>query len=101
MAGAEDGRDEADRPEPFVTGAAFWALMARWGVADAQALQLIAGPPPTKTGKRPRFRLVGEQVQTFSLLRAIDQHLTDLYRDPVPFLTTPNRDKPFARKAPI
>jgi hypothetical protein len=24
-----------------VTGAAFWALVARWGLPDAQALQLI------------------------------------------------------------
>lgn len=97
----EPGLDDADRPEPSVTGAAFWALMSRWAVPDDLALDLISGPPRTKTGRRPRFRLVGEQVQTFSLLRAIDQHLVDLYRNPVPFLSTPNKDKPFSRKSPI
>jgi hypothetical protein len=92
---------EADAPQHSVTGAAFWALMARWAVPDELALQIIAGPRRTKTGKRPRFRLVGEQVATYSLLRAIDQHLVDLYRDPVRFLSTANKAKPFARKSPI
>jgi hypothetical protein len=97
---SDDGTEQ-DAPEPSVTGAAFWALMDRWGVPDDLALQLIAGPARTRTGKRPRFRLVGAQVETFSLLRAIDQHLIDLYRDPAPFLSTPNKDKPFARKPPV
>jgi hypothetical protein len=45
-----------------VTGAAFWALMARWDVPDAQALQLI-GQPPSASGKRPRFALNPDQVE--------------------------------------
>ena len=92
---------EEDQAQRSITGAAFWALMARWGVPDDAALALIAGPPRATTGKRPRFRLVGPQVETFSMLRAIDQHLVDLYRDPAPFLSAPNKEKPFARKSPI
>jgi hypothetical protein len=97
----EPETDEADEPEPFITGAAFWALMTRWSVPDDLALALIAGPPRPKSGSRPRFRLVGEQVETYALLRAIDMHLADLGKDPAAFLAAPNHDKPFARKPPI
>jgi hypothetical protein len=90
-----------EKPEPSITGAAFWALMDRWGVPDELALPLIAGPPRTATGKRPRFRLLGEQVARFELLRAIDQHLVDLHRDPAPWLAKANPAKPFARRKPI
>ncbi|HYZ60955.1 MAG TPA: hypothetical protein VE650_00760, partial [Acetobacteraceae bacterium] len=89
-----------ERPEPSITGAAFWALMARWQVLDELAVQIIGGPPMTSTGKRPRFRLVGKQVETYHLLRAIDDHLAGLYRDAA-WLSRPNKDKPFARKTPI
>jgi hypothetical protein len=92
---------EEDKPEPSITGAAFWALMARWGVADDLALPLIAGPPRTANGKRPRFRLVGEQVDRFELLRAIDRHLVDLRRDPAAWLAKVNAGKPFGRRKPI
>jgi hypothetical protein len=91
----------ADAPEPSITGAAFWALMARWGVADELALPLIAGPPPTANGKRPRFRLVGAQVQRFELLQAIDRNLADLRLAPAAWLAKPNPAKPFARRRPI
>jgi uncharacterized protein (DUF2384 family) len=42
-------------------------------------LRLIAGPPLTGTGKRPRFRLTGEQAERFALLRQIDRHATDIF----------------------
>jgi hypothetical protein len=51
-----------------------WELMDRWEVPNEPALRLIAGPPLTSTGKRPRFRLIGEQVERFTLLREIDRH---------------------------
>jgi hypothetical protein len=53
--------------------------MDRWEVPNEPALRLIAGPPLTKTGKRPRFRLIGEQVERFVLLREIDQRGCDLW----------------------
>lgn len=59
---------------PSITGAALWELMDRWEVPNEPALRLIAGPPLTSTGKRPRFRLIGEQVERFTLLREIDRH---------------------------
>ncbi|HEX3349111.1 MAG TPA: hypothetical protein VHS58_13525 [Acetobacteraceae bacterium] len=60
-----------------VTGAAFWALMDRWGVADTDALRLIGGPPLTAKGTRPRFRLTGGQVSVFQQLRTIDRLYSD------------------------
>lgn len=94
--------DETEEPpERSVTGAAFWALMARWGVPDELALPLIAGPPRTAAGKRPRFRLVGKQVERFELLRAIDQHLVDLHGDPAPWLAKVQAAQPFGRRKPM
>ena len=61
-----------------VTGAAFWALMARWVVPDDQALKLI-GQPPSPSGKRPRFALTAEQADRLELLRDIDRHATDIH----------------------
>lgn len=90
-----------DRPEPSVSGAAFWAVMDRWKVADDLALGLIAGPPRTKKGSRPRFRLVGAQLETYALLRAIDRHLEDLRQDPAAWFAAPNREKPFSRRSPL
>jgi hypothetical protein len=74
--------DDASSPSanpPSITGAAFWALMDRWQVPDEAALDVIAGPSLTKTGKRPRFRLTGEQVERFTLLRQIDRHAADVF----------------------
>ena len=59
---------------PSITGAAFCELMDRWEVPNEPALRLIAGPPLTSSGKRPRFRLTGEQAERFALLREIDRH---------------------------
>ena len=53
--------------------------MDDWNVPDEAGLRLIAGPSVTRAGKRPRFRLTGEQVERFVLLREIDRHLIDLY----------------------
>ena len=64
---------------PSITAAAFWELMDRWEVPTEPALRLIAGPPLTSTGKRPRFRLTGEQVERFVLLREIDRHAAAIF----------------------
>src|SRR5689334_18194019 len=69
-----------------ITGAAFWALMDSWRISDDAALRLIGGPPLTSTGKRPRFRLVGEQVEKFELLRQVDRQLVDIYGQPFTWL---------------
>ncbi len=101
MAGSQDrSGDESDAPERSITGAAFWALIDRWRVADEQALALIGGPPRPASGKRPRFRLAGAQVDRYELLRAIDRHLEDLRLEPAPWLATRITEKPFGRKTP-
>ena len=53
--------------------------MDRWEVPNEPALRLIAGPPLKSTGKRPRFRLTGEQAHRFALMRQIDQHATAIF----------------------
>ena len=98
---AEDSAVEEEAPERSIGGAAFWALMDRWGVPDEMALRLIAGPAPKRKGARPRFRLRGAQVETYELLRGIDRHLEDLFGASRAWLSAPVRDKPFARRAPL
>ena len=84
-----------------ITGAAFWVLMDRWQVPDETALRLIAGPPLTSTGKRPRFRLTGEQVERFILLRELDRHAADIFGDPATWLARSNRAAPFSARTPL
>jgi len=94
--------DDIDAPPaPSITGSAFWALMTRWQVPDEVALRLIDGPPMSRTGKRPRFRLVGLQVATYEMLRGIDRHLEDLHGRSVEWLSKPVAAKPFGRKTPV
>jgi hypothetical protein len=83
-----------------VTGAAFWALMKRWGVPDDQALELI-GQPPSPSGKRPRFALTTEQADRLELLRDIDRHATDIHQDAGAWLRRPNRSTVFGGRSPI
>jgi len=68
--------DEASPQRGGVTGAAFWALIDRWGIPDVQALKLIGhAGGQTRTGKRPRFRLSPEQAELLGYLREIDEQL--------------------------
>ena len=83
-----------------ITGAAFWALMDRWRVPDEAALRLIAGPSLTKSGKRPRFRLIGEQVERFMLLRQIDQHAGDIFGLAAQWLISPGPSA-FSGRTPL
>jgi uncharacterized protein (DUF2384 family) len=73
--------------------------MDRWQVPDEAALRLIAGPPLTKAGKRPRFRLIGEQVDRFMLLRQIDQHAVDIFGSAAKWLTRPR--SAFSGRTPL
>lgn len=93
--------DDREAPERSITGAAFWALMDRWGVADEVALHLIDGPAPKRPATRPRFRLLGPQVDTYEKLRGIDRQLEDLFGTSRAWLTTALRDKPFTRRTPL
>jgi hypothetical protein len=84
----------------FVTGSAFWALMARWSVPDDQALQLI-GQPPRASGKRPRFALNPDQAERLELLREVDRHATDIYQDAAGWLQRVNRSTMFGGRSPV
>jgi len=97
-AGEETDRSSRTEPHaldrtspPSITGAAFWELMDRWEVPNEPALRLIAGPPLTKTGKRPRFRLTGEQAERFVLLREIDRHAAAIFGTTSMWLARANR----------
>ena len=54
-------------------------------------MRLINGPPSTSTGKRPRFRLTGEQVERFVLLREIDRHAGAIFGTASMWLARANR----------
>jgi uncharacterized protein (DUF2384 family) len=88
---------QAQKP---ATAAAFWALMARWGIPDAEALQLI-GQPLSASGKRPWFALNPEQAGRLEMLREIDRHATDIYQDAGEWLRRPNQTTMFAGMPPI
>lgn len=92
---------EDPAPEPSIAGAAFWALMDRWGAPDEAALRLIAAPSRRTAGGRPRFRLRGAQADTYGLLRGIDRHIEDLFGASRAWLSTGIQDKPFARRTPL
>ncbi len=89
----------AQAPKP-VTAAAFWALMARWDVPDAEALQLI-GQPASASGKRPRFALNPDQADRLGMLREVDHHATDIYQDAGEWLRRPIQTTMFAGMPPI
>jgi hypothetical protein len=63
---------------------------------------LIDGPPLTANGKRPRFRLIGSQVDTFQRLREIDRLCAGLYGDDAPsWLARPNDAPVFGGRSPL
>ena len=75
--------------------------MDRWHVPDEAALRLIAGPPLTSKGRRPRFRLTGEQVERFAFLSEIDRHAADMFGEAGIWLTRSNRAPPFSGRTPL
>jgi uncharacterized protein (DUF2384 family) len=64
-------------------------------------LRLIAGPPLTGTGKRPRFRLTGEQVERFTSLREIDRHAVDIFGEAATWLARSNPAAVFSGRTPV
>ena len=64
------------------------------------ALRFIAGPP-IRAGKRPRFRLLGQQAAAYQVLRAIDGHLAMLKEAPHAWLSRPIAGRPFGRRKPV
>jgi hypothetical protein len=79
-----------------LTSSAFWALVDRWQIPDLGALQLIGhGGGLSKKGTRPRFKLLGEEVEMVKLLLEIDSALSTLGLDPRSWLTKPVKDAPF------
>ena len=84
------------------TGKAFWALMAAWRVADAEALELIGFPGKLgRDGKRPRFRLTTRQAKALGFLQEIDQALRAINQDPVGWLHRKQRSAPFSGRSPL
>ena len=75
--------------------------MDRWQVPDQPALRLIAGPPLTSKGKRPRFRLTGEQVERLAFLSEIDRHAADMFGEAATWLARSNRAPPFSGRTPL
>jgi len=84
------------------TSTVFWALMDRWKLSDAEALDLIGHPGGlTKKGTRPRFRVVGEEARLFGQLQEIESALSLLAANTAAWMRRPNRDAPFRGQSPI
>jgi hypothetical protein len=85
----------------FLSSARFWQLMARWGVSDAEALDLIGfAGKPRKSGKRPRFRFSPHQKRLTSYLIEIDTALGNADLD-AGWLAGSNRSAPFSGQSPL
>jgi hypothetical protein len=81
--------------------AEFWALMARWRVPDAMALDLIEFPGKIgASGKRPRFRFVTRQQRITSFLVELNSALAAAGHDPT-WLHRKNRAPPFNGRTPL
>jgi hypothetical protein len=80
----------------------FWLLMDRWSIPDIAALELIGHPGGlTKKGTRPRFKLVGQEVDMLRGLLEIDAALMPLQLDPRDWLNQPLKAEPFGGATPI
>ena len=85
-----------------VSSVAFWSLMDRWEVADADALRLLGHPGGlTKKGTRPRFKLAGDEVEAFLGLQEIDTAVDALKLRPSAWLRQPIKEQPFGGTAPL
>lgn len=91
-------------PAPLgpVSSAAFWSLMDRWGVGDADALALLGHAGGlTRRGTRPRFRLAGAEIARFHGFQNLDDALASLGADPRAWLHAANPAAPFSGAAPL
>jgi hypothetical protein len=83
------------------SSAAFWSLMGRWRIPDAEALDLIEFPGKLgKSGKRPRFRLITRQQRLLAALLEIEAALTAIGRDAT-WVHKPIRTAPFLGRSPL
>jgi hypothetical protein len=81
--------------------AAFWSLMERWNMPDAEALELIEFPGKVgKSGKRPRFRFITKQRRLVSYLLEIDGALGAVGYN-VAWLHRRLRGAPFSGRSPL
>jgi hypothetical protein len=92
---------DAIRPGGTMSSAAFWRLVDRLQLPDAEALELIAyagkiGP----SGKRPRFRLSTRQTHLAFYLPEIEAALQAIGEAPG-WLVRPNRSAPFRGRSPV
>ena len=96
--------DEATMPRPLghtLSSAEFWALMERWRVPDATALELIEFPGKIgASGKRPRFRFVTSQRRITAYLAELDSALVAAEHDTA-WLHRKNRAAPFQGRTPL
>ena len=89
------------RPGSTMSSAAFWRLVDRLQLPDAEALELITyagkiGP----SGKRPRFRLSTRQTHLASCLPEIEAALQAIGETPG-WLVRRNRSVPFRGRSPV
>jgi hypothetical protein len=85
-----------------ITSTVFWALMDRWKLPDSEALNLIGHSGGlTKTGTRPRFKVVGKEAELFAHLREIDATLSPLVRDSGAWMRKPLKEAPFNGMTPL
>ena len=93
---------ELKRGPASTASTAFWTLMDRWDIADAAALALLGHTGGlTKKGTRPRFKLVGEEVELLRSFQEIDAALVPLQLDPKLWLHQPIKAAPFNGEAPV
>jgi hypothetical protein len=83
------------RPGGTTPSAAFWRLVDRLQLPDAEALELISYPEKIGlSGKRPRFRLSTRQTHLASYLPVIEAALQAIGEAPG-WLVRRNRSVPF------
>jgi hypothetical protein len=84
-----------------MSSAAFWRLVDRLGIPDADALALIDFPGKLpSSGKRPRFRLTTRQTRQANALAEVAAALETL-GEKLTWLTLKNRGKPFSVLSPL
>lgn len=84
-----------------MSSAAFWRLIDRLGIPDADALNLIGYPGKLPaSGKRPRFRLTTRQTRTASALAEVGTAL-EAVGETAAWLHRRNRSTPFSGRAPL
>jgi hypothetical protein len=91
----------AVQPSRAMTSIAFWQMVDRLQIPDADALELIGYPGKIDaSGRRPRFRLTTRQTRLAAFLPEIEAALKAVGQEPV-WLRRRNRAAPFSGRAPV